>query len=146
MSENQLTDLGEKASSCPICFTPYLALIAEEEMALAMESPAHPMETIGVTKLSRPWQCGHMFCRRDISQWIVDGHDSCPLCRHTLVDHQGRQDNDSPEPEERGDRANIQELQAHLANALAFDFHDPDIPLQRNGNADRGVEYSSMYS
>uniref|UniRef100_A0A8H7Y1X7 RING-type domain-containing protein n=1 Tax=Psilocybe cubensis TaxID=181762 RepID=A0A8H7Y1X7_PSICU len=52
-------------SSCPICMTPYLAILAEEETAHAMDSPAHPVEELGVTKLDRPWQCGHIFCRRE---------------------------------------------------------------------------------
>ena len=77
-------------------------------------------------------------------------HDSCPLCRHALIDNQSRQDNEnSPEV---GDNAiaNIQEPRAQLADNsgiipinLAFGFHDPD---QRDGNGDRGVEYSGMYS
>jgi len=52
-------------SSCPICFTSYLAIIAEEEIATVMDSPAHASEHLGVTKLSQPWQCGHMFCRKE---------------------------------------------------------------------------------
>lgn len=52
-------------SSCSICFTPYLTILTEEEMALAMDSPAHAAEELGVTKLSQPWQCGHLFCRRE---------------------------------------------------------------------------------
>ena len=44
---------------------PYLTILTEEEMALAMDSPAHPSEELGVTKLSQPWQCGHLFCRRE---------------------------------------------------------------------------------
>ncbi|KAG5646607.1 hypothetical protein DXG03_002911 [Asterophora parasitica] len=51
--------------ACPICFNPYLAILAEEEMAIAMDSPAHPVEYLGVTKLSRSWQCGHVFCRKE---------------------------------------------------------------------------------
>ncbi|KAF8076342.1 hypothetical protein FPV67DRAFT_412463 [Lyophyllum atratum] len=85
LEEQDMTDLGHQDSPCPICLTPYLAIIAEEEMALAMDSPAHPVEELGVTRLSRPWQCGHVFCRRDISKWIQEAHDSCPMCRHLLV-------------------------------------------------------------
>jgi len=120
-----------------------------------MESPAHPIDTIGVTRLSKSWQCGHMFCRRDISKWIIDGHDSCPLCRHTLVENQDRQGNEESTRADGGDnaiRANIQELRAQLANVdgivpvnLDFGFHDP-LRIQREENADRGVEYSGMYS
>jgi len=52
-------------STCPICFTTYLAIIAEGELASVMDSPANPAEHHGVTKLSKPWQCGHMFCKRE---------------------------------------------------------------------------------
>ncbi|KAG5717169.1 hypothetical protein E4T56_gene10328 [Termitomyces sp. T112] len=85
VTEQELSDLGHKDSSCPICITPYLAIIAEEEVALVMDSPAHPVEELGITRLSKPWQCGHIFCRRDISKWITEAHDSCPMCRQLLV-------------------------------------------------------------
>ncbi|CAL1713086.1 unnamed protein product [Somion occarium] len=76
---SELTD-----ASCPICITPFLALLAEEEMAVAMESPAHHTEELGVTKLQN--KCGHVFCRKDIQNWLRGGHNSCPTCRRTLVD------------------------------------------------------------
>jgi len=85
LTEKELVSSGHRDSLCPICLTPYLALLAEEESALAMESPAHPVEELGVTKLSQSWQCGHLFCRRDISRWIQTGKDSCPICRRVMV-------------------------------------------------------------
>ncbi|KAF8165383.1 hypothetical protein B0H34DRAFT_688988 [Crassisporium funariophilum] len=85
LEEKDILDLGQTDPLCPICFTPYLAILAEEEVALAMDSPAHPIEELGVTKLAQTWQCGHIFCRRDISKWIASGHDSCPMCRRLLV-------------------------------------------------------------
>lgn len=45
-----------------------MALVAEEEIAIAMDSPAHPVEELGVTRLAQPWQCGHLFCRRELSR------------------------------------------------------------------------------
>lgn len=33
-------------------------------MALALDSPAHPVEELGVTKLA---QCGHLFCIKELS-------------------------------------------------------------------------------
>lgn len=48
-------------SVCPICFNPLLVLLSEEETAVAMDSPAHPIEELGVTRLT----CGHLFCRRE---------------------------------------------------------------------------------
>ncbi|KAF8975297.1 hypothetical protein BDQ17DRAFT_1224147, partial [Cyathus striatus] len=86
LSEEELNQLGQKDSLCSICFTPFLAILAEEEIAVAMDSPAHPVEELGVTKLGQTWQCGHIFCRKDISKWIQDGHDSCPMCRRPLVE------------------------------------------------------------
>ncbi|EEB87315.1 hypothetical protein MPER_15384, partial [Moniliophthora perniciosa FA553] len=34
-------------SICPICFTSLLVILAEEEMAIAMDSPAHSIEELG---------------------------------------------------------------------------------------------------
>ncbi|KAG1820230.1 uncharacterized protein BJ212DRAFT_1338810 [Suillus subaureus] len=76
ISETELKDLGHSESVCPICFNTFLAILAEEEMALVMDSPAHPVEELGVTRLHET--CGHMFCRRDITKWIRDGRESCP--------------------------------------------------------------------
>ena len=39
-------------------------LVTEEEMALAMDSPATPVQSLGVTKLET---CGHIFCRKELS-------------------------------------------------------------------------------
>lgn len=48
---------------CPICFNTFLAVLASEEMALAMDSPAVATEELGVTRLVET--CGHIFCRRE---------------------------------------------------------------------------------
>ncbi|KAF8192557.1 hypothetical protein BJ912DRAFT_1057906 [Pholiota molesta] len=37
---------------------------------------------VGVTKLEG---CGHVFCRRDLTEWIRSQHGSCPTCRHTFL-------------------------------------------------------------
>jgi hypothetical protein len=63
--ERQIIDSGHQDSVCPICFVPLLALLAEEETAIAMDSPAHPIEELGVTRLAEPYQCNHLFCRRE---------------------------------------------------------------------------------
>lgn len=49
---------------CPICFNSFLATLAEEEVAQVMDSPAHPVDELGVTKLRKT--CGHMFCRKEL--------------------------------------------------------------------------------
>lgn len=93
LKEEDLIKLGHgnKDATCPVCITPLPAIIAEEEMAQVMESPAHAFEEMGVTRLwigSREeggQGCGHIFCRRCISKWIGGGHDSCPMCRRLLI-------------------------------------------------------------
>lgn len=45
---------------------PFLAILAEEETASVMDSPALFAGELGVTKLNKPWQCGHFFCRREL--------------------------------------------------------------------------------
>lgn len=45
---------------------PFLAILAEEESASVMMSPAFFSEELGVTRLNQPWQCGHLFCKREL--------------------------------------------------------------------------------
>ena len=52
-----------KDSSCSICLNTLLASIAEEEMAYVMDSPAQPVEDLGVTRLAGT--CEHVFCRKE---------------------------------------------------------------------------------
>jgi hypothetical protein len=52
-------------ASCPICMNTFLAALAEEEIAYAMDSPAQPLEERGVTRLAET--CGHAFCRKELS-------------------------------------------------------------------------------
>jgi len=49
--------------SCPICYNTFMSSIAEEEMAVAMDSPAVASQHLGVTRLSGT--CGHAFCRKE---------------------------------------------------------------------------------
>jgi hypothetical protein len=44
----------------------FLAALAEEEIAYAMDSPAQPIEDRGVTRLAET--CGHAFCRKE---WVL---------------------------------------------------------------------------
>ncbi|KAI9058334.1 hypothetical protein FKP32DRAFT_1659618 [Trametes sanguinea] len=89
LTERDLTALGHADSTCPICLNSLLALLAEEEMALVMESPAHPVEGLGVTRLAQT--CGHIFCRKDIREWVLQGNTTCPTCRRAFI---------TPTPEE----------------------------------------------
>jgi len=88
VDEKSIVELGDSDSLCPICLTPYNVILSEEEVALAMDSPAHPIEELGIARLAQSWQCGHIFCRRDISKWISSGHDSCPICRRQFLQQQ----------------------------------------------------------
>ena len=63
LTERDLAAAGEADSQCPICLTPFAAILAEEEMALAMDTPAHPVEQLGVTRFKDT--CGHIFCRKE---------------------------------------------------------------------------------
>ncbi|KAF9247265.1 hypothetical protein BU15DRAFT_70092 [Melanogaster broomeanus] len=118
VTEADLITSGHHDGVCPICFNTLLAILAEEETAHAMDSPAHPVEELGVTKLQKT--CGHIFCRRELSidliffvatqlhaimltlrisflpsitKWIAEGHDSCPSCRRPFLTDAERQDN-----------------------------------------------------
>ncbi|KAG8836122.1 hypothetical protein FRC18_011844 [Serendipita sp. 400] len=66
---------------CGICYNTFAAIIAEEEMLLANDTPVSERD-LGVTKLQT---CGHYFCRKDISKWILEGNDACPYCRIPLL-------------------------------------------------------------
>jgi len=85
LTERDLTALGEADSPCPICLTPFMVLLTEEEMAQAMDSPAHPIEDFGVTRLVQT--CGHIFCRKDIRNWMREGRKTCPTCRRPFMEH-----------------------------------------------------------
>jgi hypothetical protein len=63
---NAIQSINPLESTCSICIQPFLAIIAEGESAKVMESPAFFSGDLGVTRLSQPWQCGHLFCRREL--------------------------------------------------------------------------------
>jgi len=138
LSDAQVNKLDHKDAFCPICLNTFASLLAEEEMALAMDSPAYSVEELGITRMSQPWQCGHMFCRRDIVKWIQGGHDSCPLCRRLFIERtQDSQDS----------RANVDEG-AELR--VALERLQELMPIQRvsrtESNSRRDNDFSAMYS
>ncbi|KAG6855144.1 hypothetical protein C0991_006073 [Blastosporella zonata] len=45
----------------------------------------------GVTKLVA---CNHIFCRKDLTQWIQSMHGNCPTCRHIFLDIRPPSDSD----------------------------------------------------
>ncbi|KAH9891627.1 hypothetical protein C8Q73DRAFT_700071 [Cubamyces lactineus] len=95
LTESQLAALGQSDSTCPICLTSLSALLAEEETAIAMDSPAHPIEQLGVTRLAET--CGHIFCRKDIREWLFQGNTTCPTCRRPFVDFPQEQSDETTE-------------------------------------------------
>ncbi|EIN10924.1 hypothetical protein PUNSTDRAFT_43667 [Punctularia strigosozonata HHB-11173 SS5] len=62
VNEAQLRRLEQLDSSCPICLIPFSAVIAEEETASAMESPAYADQDMGVTRLKNvvEGEAGHL--------------------------------------------------------------------------------------
>jgi hypothetical protein len=69
LTEADLERLGHKDASCSICLNTFLACLAEEEIAYAMDSPAQPVEDRGVTRLAET--CGHVFCRKELSVIVL---------------------------------------------------------------------------
>jgi len=157
LQEAEVISLGQQDSLCPICFTPVLALLAEEETALAMDSPAHPLEELGVTRLSQTWQCGHVFCRRDISKWIRDGHGSCPTCRRLLtppIDSSGETTSEPAVPatatidlDSEDARVLLEELQDQMAFLVAHgsELFPNNTESRRNYDNDQN-NHVGMYS
>jgi len=83
LTEADLDRLGQRDSSCSICLNTFLACIAEEETAYVMDSPAQPVDDLGVTRLADT--CEHVFCRKDLLAWIRDRNITCPICRTRLI-------------------------------------------------------------
>jgi len=159
ITETELKDMGHSESICPICFNTFLAILAEEEMALVMDSPAHPVEELGVTRLHET--CGHLFCRRDIVKWIQDGRDSCPTCRRPYITVDEQHDieqapvdddlNDSSFPwiiERSMVRQGIETVITESGNAdLLPVLVVPSAAMGSNLSAHRAAaEFSGMYS
>ncbi|KAJ3571434.1 hypothetical protein NP233_g3761 [Leucocoprinus birnbaumii] len=71
ITEQELEKLGHKDSTCSICIQSFLAILAEEESASAMESPAFFSGELGVTR---------------ITKWIKTGKLTCPMCRKSLLE------------------------------------------------------------
>lgn len=160
VNEAELDKLGHKDSTCPICFLPLLAVLAEEEMALAMDSPAHASSHLGVTRLEKT--CGHIFCRKDISKWILQHRNSCPLCRTPFVPPSQDSSNQTANSEEPNTN-NLEELEDLLSgfaeawlrpgnDETSQVFRQLGLPVPQGsqdhrtrGEEDRS-EFSGMYS
>ncbi|KAH7887798.1 hypothetical protein F5I97DRAFT_1926207 [Phlebopus sp. FC_14] len=80
-------DRVPKDESCAICLTPFSSI-------LSVEIPYDTLGNLesGVTKIIG---CGHMFCRKDLTEWIRSCHGSCPTCRHPFLDIQPLSESDA---------------------------------------------------
>jgi len=68
-------DVLNTDDSCPICLTSFEALLADA-------ASEDNNDERGVTKLN----CSHIFCRKDLLEWIRNLHGSCPTCRSEFLD------------------------------------------------------------
>ncbi|KAJ7179946.1 hypothetical protein C8R43DRAFT_1117287 [Mycena crocata] len=71
LSKNELGN----DDSCPICLSSFDSLLADSVRG-------GNADDCGVTKLG----CGHIFCRKDLLEWIRNLHGSCPTCRYEFLD------------------------------------------------------------
>ncbi|RXW25282.1 hypothetical protein EST38_g565 [Candolleomyces aberdarensis] len=83
-------DEVEPEDVCGICLLPFEALLHEEEAESKRREEGSKREDeeedkelqLGLTKV----ECGHVFCRKDLTEWIKGFHGSCPACRHVFID------------------------------------------------------------
>ncbi|THV08608.1 hypothetical protein K435DRAFT_833028 [Dendrothele bispora CBS 962.96] len=69
--------------SCPICLVPFEDVLNDATIDDSVS---------GVTKLDTT--CGHVFCRKDIVEWVRGMHGSCPFCRQPFLDIRPPSDSD----------------------------------------------------
>jgi len=152
LKEEDLQSIGKHDDSCPICLTPFLAILATEEIATAMDSPAIALQDLGVTQLTQ--SCGHVFCRKDISAWLRRSHGNCPACRAPVLptSSSGSQPgNDDGEPvdtatllrELLASARNSGPANAALGEGFSLHWNSAD---QWPADEDARDGYSTMYS
>ncbi|KAF8974310.1 hypothetical protein BDZ97DRAFT_1772899 [Flammula alnicola] len=116
---------------CPICLTPFLTVFeeAEGEGVQRQEDIAEEavVEFLGVTKLVG---CGHVFCRRDLTEWIRSQHGSCPTCRHTFLNIRPPSESDD-ESSDGGE---------YIPNPDDFEDEDEDAFLDVDGFTDTDAD------
>ncbi|EJD48619.1 hypothetical protein AURDEDRAFT_183489 [Auricularia subglabra TFB-10046 SS5] len=76
-----LTDVNPD-ENCAICFLGFDDICAEPPEQLELEEGDF-IELHGLTKLTN---CGHIFCKRDLVQWMKTSHGSCPTCRDVFLE------------------------------------------------------------
>jgi len=148
MSEADIA--ADRDALCPICLNTLLSIFAEEETARALDSPAHPIEECGVVKLHET--CGHIFCRKDMLNWLRNGNGSCPTCRRPFLDELRNDegpDQAPPQPDISGFEQHIRSLlSAREPAGVPSGFM---LPPWLSNNTSRPEEddrnpYAGMYS
>ncbi|KAH9483047.1 hypothetical protein JR316_0005147 [Psilocybe cubensis] len=117
---------------CPICLMPFASIFEEQEAETAKDSEGKDegkdeAELGGVTKLEG---CGHIFCRRDLVEWIRSQHGSCPTCRHTFLDI-GQPIESDDESSDGGE---------YIPNPDDFEDDDEDAYIDVDGFTDTDAE------
>jgi len=139
LNENDLANLNEKDSNCPICYNTFLAILAEEEMASVMDSPAAPSWMLGVTRLADT--CGHVFCRKDISEWLRD-NNNCPTCRRVVIaEPTNEEDGEEQEGQEGPNGMFLFDMGG--VRIYAQDIVPTTLPAGRNATSDGSPPFQS---
>ncbi|KAF5363304.1 hypothetical protein D9756_000670 [Leucocoprinus leucothites] len=120
--------------NCPICLLPFVEILQDEEESTekGLEEKEGDKEVGGITKLE---ECGHIFCRRDLVEWIKTHHLSCPTCRSRFIQINTYQDDASSDggeylPSSEGEDdievdADLFEV-ADLPSEDRYDLYQPD--------------------
>ncbi|KAF9247253.1 hypothetical protein BU15DRAFT_58118 [Melanogaster broomeanus] len=83
-----------KDEFCAICLMPFASVLSGEHSCGDEKTNASDS---GITKVAG---CGHMFCRKDLVEWIRGCHGSCPTCRHPFLDIQPLAESDAESSDE----------------------------------------------
>ncbi|EIN10913.1 hypothetical protein PUNSTDRAFT_142805 [Punctularia strigosozonata HHB-11173 SS5] len=71
------------ADSCPICLVAFDSIVEDAGEASLF---AHHSSEPAVTSVTKVEGCGHLFCTRDLKEWINGLHGTCPSCRHPFLE------------------------------------------------------------
>lgn len=105
-----------REDNCPICLLPFIEILHDED-------GKGDDEEGGVTKIEG---CGHLFCRRDLIEWIKTHHLNCPTCRFQFIQINTYQDDASSDggeylPSSEGEDIEIEGEDIEIdANASEF--------------------------
>ncbi|EJD01247.1 uncharacterized protein FOMMEDRAFT_29978 [Fomitiporia mediterranea MF3/22] len=105
----------------------------------------------GVVKLSG---CGHVFCRKDLAEWIESHHGSCPTCRQiffpfTPIDETDYESSDGgeyvPDEDEEDDMfTDDGEIELVATSDIDYDTDLDDIHPDEEGPDMEGLGYAPL--